>query len=240
MIFVYIGTRTDFSASLSLPIIFVLKCYAHLPISIQYLYKKKRIKNLNDLSHSKSIWVVFMRFWWNHTLFQCVFTSFSILSRLNGTWNENIVQITEKERMLFVNGTLFSLVFQNEKKERSRLYNPATLGLNIQNILMIEFYLPFSLPRRLFIALAAMCLNISLVIWRWIFKIFAIIFMEIRNEEMKKVNEYVRYALVQISEQILFVVLLWNAWPIVLLQLKLHFVTEMKIYGAMSTFFPYS
>lgn len=179
-----------------------------------------------------------MRFWSNHTLFQCVFSSFSILPRLNGTWNDNIVQITKKERMLLTNGTLFSLVFQNEKKKpstKSGLYNPATLGLNIQHILMIEFYLPLSLPRRLFIALAAMCLNISLVIRRWIFKIFAIIYMEIRYEEMKKV----RYALVPISEQILFVLLLWNAWPIVLLQLKLHFVTEMKIYGAMSTFFYY-
>lgn len=180
-----------------------------------------------------------MRLWSNHTLFQCVFTSFSIFPWLNGTWNDNIVQITKKEGILFANGTLFSLVFQNEKKKpstKSGLYNPATLGLNIQHILMIEFYLPLSLLRRLFIALAAMCLNISLVIQRWIFKIFAIIYMEIRYEEMKK-NECVRFGLVPISEQILFVLLLWNAWPIVLLQLKLHFVTEMKIYGAMSTFF---
>lgn len=84
----------------------------------------------------------------------------------------------------------FPLVFQNEKKKKpstkSGLYNPATLGLNIQHILMIEFYLPLSLLRRLKIALAAMCLNISLVIQRWIFKIFAIIYMEIRYEEMKK------------------------------------------------------
>lgn len=95
----------------------------------------------------------------------------------------------KKEGMLLTNGTFFSLVFQNEKKKpstKSGFYNPATLGLNIQHILMIEFYLPLSLPRRLFIALASMCLNISLVIRRWIFKIFAIIYMEIRYEEMKK------------------------------------------------------